>query len=401
MNTPTTTSTVPHIAALHTRHQKLSYRRPGKTPGALHVAGDPQTVGGFRGYALDMLAWMAACAFSAHTIKNRRIDLGYFIDWCEERAIQRPDEVTRALLERYRQHVFNYRRKDSGQPGSGLPLSHPSQTHRLVAVRMFFQWMARQHHLLYNPASELELPRRQRRLPRNILSVAEIEQILNAIDTAEANNPEPTGLGVRDRAMLETLYSTGMRRAELVALHTDDLDTERSTVHIRQGKGAKDRVVPIGARACRWIEKYLSTIRPLYREASGEPDSGALFLAKHGQGMQAKQLSVIVKKAIEAAHLERFKETHPNAACHLFRHACATHMLEAGADIRYIQALLGHAALTTTEVYTHVSILQLKAVHERTHPARMQATPEVIKRRRDDEQEPNRQVLRGNFTSQN
>jgi integrase/recombinase XerD len=144
-------------------------------------------------------------------------------------------------------------------------------------------------------------------------------------------------------------------------------------------------VVPIGERACRWIEKYLQAIRPLYLEASGEPDDGTLFLAKHGQGMQGKQLSVIVKKSIEAAQLERFKETHPNAACHLFRHACATHMLEAGADIRYIQALLGHSKLTTTEVYTQVSILQLKAVHEKTHPARMQASQETLERRRDDQ----------------
>src|SRR4029079_2479822 len=112
----------------------------------------------------------------------------------------------------------------------------------------------------------------------------------------------------------------------LVALHVDDLDLERGTIHIRQGKGAKDRVVPVGERACRWIEKYLAAIRPLYLEASGEPDTGALFLARHGQGMQGKQLSVVVKNVIEAAQLERFVDTHPNAACHLLRHACATHM---------------------------------------------------------------------------
>ena len=367
----------PTIPPLHTRNQKLSYRRPGKAPGAVRVAGDPETLGGFRGYVMDMLEWMAACAFSPMSIKARRIELGYFIDWCEERAVSRPDEVTRALLERYRQHVFNYRRKDTG-----AALSFQSQSKRLVSVRVFFQWMARQHHLLYNPASELELPRVQKRLPRNILTVAEIEQVLNAVDTLEANNPEPTGLGVRDRAMLETLYSTGMRRGELVALHTDDLDMERGTVHIRQGKGSKDRVVPIGERACRWIEKYLSAIRPLYLEASGEPDDGTLFLAKHGQGMRGAQLSGIVKKTLEAAQLERFKETHPNAACHLFRHACATHMLEAGADIRYIQALLGHSKLPTTEVYTQVSILQLKAVHEKTHPARMEVSAAQVNARR-------------------
>jgi integrase/recombinase XerD len=157
-----------------------------------------------------------------------------------------------------------------------------------------------------------------------------------------------------------------MRRAELVSLRIDDVDLERGTVLIRQGKGAKDRMVPIGARACRWIEKYLYTVRPLYID---DVDSAVLFLAKHGEGMQGKQLSVIVKKAIEAANLERFQDTHPNAACHLLRHACATHMLENGADIRFIQEMLGHAKLTSTQVYTRVSIAKLKAVHTATHPA--------------------------------
>ena len=343
--------------------------RPGKKPAPLRVAGDPTTAGGFHGYLVEFLDWTAARQFSVFTVKARRIELGYFVDWCEERSIQRPDEVTRAILERYRQHVFHYRTKSAE-----APLSFQTQAKRLISVRALFQWMARQHHLLYNPASELELPRQQQRLPRHILSVAEVEQVLNACDTTE-----PTGLGLRDRAMLEALYSTGMRRGELVNLRTDDVDLERGTLLIRQGKGNKDRVVPIGERACRWIEKYLYDVRPDYID--GE-DSATLFLAKHGEAMQGKQLSVIVKKTIEIANLERFQDTHPNAACHLLRHACATHMLENGADIRYIQALLGHADLSTTEVYTRVSILQLKAVHERTHPARMPGrggdrTPEV------------------------
>lgn len=330
--------------------------RPGKKPGALRLAGDPEQAGGFRAYLVDFLAWTAARQYSAMTVKARRIELGYFIDWCEERSIRRPDEVTRGILERYRQHVYTYRRKTDG-----APLSHQTQAKRLISVRAFFQWLARQHHLLYNPASELELPKQQQRLPRHILSVAEVEQVLNACDTSEP-------LGLRDRAMLETLYSTGMRRAELTNLRADDLDLNRGTVFVRQGKGAKDRVVPIGERACRWVERYLFQVRP---DLVDVDDDGALFLAKHGEGMQAKQLSVIVRNAIGRATLERFADTHPNAACHLLRHACATHMLENGADIRYIQALLGHADLSTTEVYTRVSIQQLKAVHEKTHPARM------------------------------
>jgi integrase/recombinase XerD len=330
--------------------------RPGKKPGALRLAGDPEQAGGFRAYLVDFLAWTAARQYSAMTVKARRIELGYFIDWCEERSIRRPDEVTRGMLERYRQHVYTYRRKTDG-----APLSHQTQGKRLISVRAFFQWLARQHHLLYNPASELELPKQQQRLPRHILSVAEVEQVLNACDTTDP-------LGLRDRAMLETLYSTGMRRAELTGLRADDLDLNRGTVFVRQGKGAKDRVVPIGERACRWVERYLFQVRP---DLVDVDDDGTLFLAKHGEGMQAKQLSVIVRNAIGRANLDRFADTHPNAACHLLRHACATHMLENGADIRYIQALLGHADLSTTEVYTRVSIQQLKAVHEKTHPARM------------------------------
>ena len=334
--------------------------RPGKKPGPLRVAGDPQIAGGFHGYLLDFIDWTAARRFSAMTVKARRIEVGYFIDWCEQRSIVRPDEVTRAILERYRQHVFVYRRKTDG-----APLSFTTQGKRLISVRAFFQWMARQHHLLYNPASELELPRQQQRLPRHILSVAEVEQVLNACDVSD---PHGNPLGLRDRAMLETLYSTGMRRGELTALRIDDVDLARGTVFVRQGKGGKDRVVPIGERACRWIEKYLFHVRP---DLVDVDDDGALFLARHGEGMQAKQLSVIVRNAIERANLERFQDVHPNAACHLLRHACATHMLENGADIRYIQALLGHADLSTTEVYTRVSITQLKAVHDKTHPARL------------------------------
>ena len=334
--------------------------RPGKKPAPLRVAGDPEVRGGFHGYLIEFIDWTAARQYSAMTVKARRIEVGYFIDWCEERSIVRPDEVTRGILERYRQHIFQYRRKTDG-----APLSHQTQGKRLISVRAFFQWMARQHHLLYNPASELELPRQQQRLPRHILSVAEVEQVLNACLHGEVST-DP--LGLRDRAMLETLYSTGMRRAELTGLRADDVDLNRGTVFVRLGKGAKDRVVPIGERACRWIERYLFQVRA---DLVDVDDDGTLFLAKHGQGMQAKQLSVIVRGAIARANLERFQGTHPNAACHLLRHACATHMLENGADIRYIQALLGHADLSTTEVYTRVSIQQLKAVHEKTHPARM------------------------------
>jgi integrase/recombinase XerD len=335
--------------------------RPGKTPGPLHFAGNPNQPNGFRPFLIDFIEWTQAMQYSGMTVKNRRIEMGYFIDWCEARSVNTPHDVTRAMLERYRQYIFTYRRQSDG-----LPLSPQTQAKRLVSVRAFFKWMARANHLLFNPASEMELPKQENRLPRNVLTVAEVAQILNVIDTGEA-----TGFGIRDRAMLETLYSTGLRRAELSNLNVHDIDMARGTLLVRLGKGKKDRMVPIGERALAWIRRYVEEVRPRYLDDENEP---ALFLSKHYERLTAKQLSGVAKKAVDGAALARVQASGPlGAACHLFRHACATHMLENGADIRFIQAMLGHASLTTTEVYTRVAIGKLKEIHDATHPARLHA----------------------------
>jgi integrase/recombinase XerD len=344
-------------------------RRKPRKPVPRHYAGDPSIRGGFRSYLIEFIEWTEAMNFSASLIKNRRVEMGYFIDWCEARSITTPHDVTRAILESYRQHVFAYRK-----PRDGLPLCFETQGRHLLSVRSFFKWMTRQHHLLFNPASELDLPKHEKRLPRHVLTVAEIAQILNVPDTGAAN-----GMGIRDRAIMETLYSTGMRRAELVNLDLTDLDIERGTVLIRQGKGKKDRMVPIGERASAWVARYVEEVRPRYVDEANEQ---VLFISTSYARMGGTAMSALVKKAIDGANLERVKQSGPlKSSCHLFRHACATHMLEGGADIRYIQALLGHANLQATEVYTRVAILQLKAVHERTHPARME-------RRNDAERAP-------------
>jgi integrase/recombinase XerD len=324
--------------------------RRGRKRGPERFAGDAAIPGGFRSYLIDFVQWMRELHYSEHTIRHRRIDLGYFIAWCEERSIRTPQEVTRAMLERYRAHVFGLRKAD------GQPLAFGNQFKRLMALRVFFKWMTRSHHLLFNPAAELELPKVEKRLPRHVLSVAEVEQILNQADVADP-------LGLRDRAILETLYSTGIRRQELLNLVLNDLDLERGTLMIRQGKGGKDRMVPIGERACAWLDRYLREVRP---SLTAEPDESTLFLSVSNEKLSANRLSEIVKSYLDGAGLPR------PGSCHLLRHACATHMLENGADIRYIQALLGHENLSSTEVYTRVSILKLKEVHEHTHPARLE-----------------------------
>lgn len=163
-----------------------------------------------------------------------------------------------------------------------------------------------------------------------------------------------------DRAMLEVIYCTGMRRMELSGLKLYDIDAERGTIMIRRGKGRKDRMVPISERALAWIEKYVAQVRP---ELVLDPDDGTLFLTADGQGFGLTRITQLVRNYVIAAKIGK------TGSCHMFRHTMATLMLENGADVRVIQQLLGHAKLETTQIYTQVSIRMLKRVHEQTHPA--------------------------------
>jgi len=164
-----------------------------------------------------------------------------------------------------------------------------------------------------------------------------------------------------------------MRRSELASLTVDDWNRERSTISIRQGKGGRDRVVPLGARGAVWLGRYLDDVRP--RLARG-PEEQILFLTDYAERFKKNRLGDLVRRYLDWAGIAI------PGACHLLRHACATHMLENGADIRYIQEMLGHAQLTTTEIYTHVSIDKLQQIHAATHPAGK------LQRREKDESAP-------------
>lgn len=284
--------------------------------------------------------------YSQATITNREDYLALFLSWCKERSLTRPQEITRPILQRYQRHLFYFR-----TPG-GKALSFRSQVNRIVPLRTFFQWLTRENVLLYNPASELVLPKLERRLPRAVLTADEAEAVLAMPDTEDF-------LGVRDRAILEVFYSTGMRRMEVASLNLFDLDADRGTIIVRQGKGKRDRMIPIGERAVAWCQKYLDEVRPslVYGE-----DDGTLFLTQRGEVFTPDRLSQMVTGYVEAADIGK------RGSCHLFRHAMATLMLEGGADIRFIQEMLGHAELTTTQIYTKVAIQKLKEIHTATHP---------------------------------
>ncbi len=308
---------------------------------------DPE---GFQSLLQQFLEWLQVQHFSACTVTNHRKYLGYFIKWATQRGLTKPAEVTQPIIERYQRFVFHYR-----QP-SGDPLSAGSQHSQLTPLKNWFRWLVRQHHIGYNPAGELELPKLGQRLPRTVLTAREAELVLAVPDVKKPR-------GLRDRAILETLYSTGLRRLELSALCRFDVDRERGTVMVRQGKGKKDRVIPIGERALAWIDRYEQEARP--KLLVGDQAGDVLFLTHLGTPLRPGALTALVREYVDAAQLGK------HGACHLWRHTMATLMLENGADVRYVQEMLGHVKLTTTQVYTRVSIKKLKEVHTATHPARL------------------------------
>jgi integrase/recombinase XerD len=298
------------------------------------------------------LDWLRERNYSEETIRTRTNDIDHFIDWCQQRSLEDPTEVTQPILEGYQRTLYYYRQ------ANGKPLSFRSQYHRLSSVRLYFRWLTRQHHTLFNPAAELEMPKVGKRLPRDILTAQEADWVIQQPDVS-------TPVGVRDRAMLETFYSTGVRRKELASLKLYDLEMSRRTLLVREGKGLKDRVIPIGQRALTWTLRYLKEVRPRWVV---EPDEGILFLTMEGRSfVKGTELSAIVHKYIEKAQIGK------SGGCHVYRHTMATLMLENGADIRYIQEMLGHSDLNATQVYTHVAINKLREIHRATHPAEQPA----------------------------
>lgn len=269
-----------------------------------------------------------------------------FIAWSDERGVTHPQQVTRQVIERYQRWLYHYRKRD------GSPLSIAGQRCKLVPLRGFFRWLTRVAEIPVNPAADMELPRKIKRLPRVVLTAEEAERVMACVDLG-------TPIGLRDRAMLEVLYATGVRRHELASLELGDIEAERAVMLIREGKGGKDRLLPMGERALYWVTEYLERGRP---QLAWNAEDKTLFLGAEGKRLSALWLSTLIAKRVDAAQLGK------RGGCHLWRHTMATLMLEGGADLRFIQAMLGHAELSTTQIYTQVAIRQLQAVHAMTHP---------------------------------
>lgn len=303
--------------------------------------------GGLCHRMVQYLEWQRERNGTEQGLRQREHQLTQFLLWCEERGLERPESIPLRVLEQYQRHLYHARKRD------GNPLSVTTQCNRLAALKSLFGWLTRHHHISANPAADLVMPKQGVKLPKDVLSHQEAEQLLSFPDVN-------TVRGLRDRAMLEVLYSTGMRRMELAGLTVQSINHDSGAVMIRQGKGRKDRLIPVGERARQWVRRYLDTARP---QLADFPPNDVLFLAKDGQGFSPEGLSDHVGRMIRDSGLRE------RGSCHLLRHTMATQMLEHGAELRWIQAMLGHADISTTQIYTRVSIRALREIHRATHPA--------------------------------
>ncbi len=314
---------------------------------------DPAAPGSLRTLAALHLEHLRVRHFSEGTVSNRNNLLRVFVEWAEERSVRDGAQVSAVVVERYQRFLYHQYRKDDGQP-----LSITAQRKRLLALVGLFSWAVKAKHLAANPAADLDLPRDSKLLPRAVFSTADVAAILAQPDLS-------TTKGLRDRAIMEVLYSTGIRRTELSRLKLYDIERDRGLLLIREGKGRQDRYVPLGAAALAWIDRYLADVRP---GLVVEPDEGHVFLNLTGEALGAGGLGYELRQYITAAGI-----TH-RGACHQFRHAFATHLLEAGCDIRFIQEMLGHAKLDTTAIYARVTVGALKTMHARFHPSETRTT---------------------------
>lgn len=285
--------------------------------------------------------------YAKATVDLYGLNLRAFTAWAAERGIERVVDVDLALLREHQSglvsHITRY----------GRPMSLYAQSIRVTALKVFFADLLKREVILVDAARDLEHPRLAPRSPPVLIPTPrEMMRILTAPDT-------DTLMGIRDRAILELLYGTGLRNRELRQLAPWDIDLVDGSVTVRRGKGQKNRVVPLGRAAQRWVARYLEHVRPRWAR---RPNVKALFLTSAGGPLDCSTLNVLVRLHVRAARVTK------RVTVHTFRHACATHMLQGGADIRHVQQLLGHRSLLSTAIYTHLVLRDLQCAHRRYHP---------------------------------
>ncbi|MBU0759428.1 MAG: tyrosine recombinase XerC [Candidatus Omnitrophica bacterium] len=270
---------------------------------------------------------------SRHTLTNYKIDLKEFNESVKDKALEGITHIdVRLFLARMKEKNFSKR----------------TVARKMAALRSFFRFLCREGYMKSSPASSLKTPKLDKKLPL-FLNTNEVIKLIESPDVSDV-------YGLRDRAILETLYSSGIRVSELVALNRDSIDFIGGVLKVF-GKGKKERLAPIGDRACRAIRSYLEKL-----DAASLKDKKAVFVNKSGRRMTDRAVRRVVEKYINRTSLNH------KISPHALRHTFATHLLDRGADLRSVQELLGHANLSTTQIYTHVTTERLKSIYDKVHP---------------------------------
>lgn len=294
-------------------------------------------------------------AYSPETLKTRNLTLSRFLHFLAMRGVPRGQAGALSDIRRVSEadiaaYVFRLARKKTR---FGRPSTPRTQGESLSVIRHFFGFLVKTRVIFQDPARDFDLPRVVHQLPRHVPNSLQTQRLM------DAPNSE-TPLGRRDRAILELLYGSGLRAGELRRLDLTHLDLEKGIVFVSRGKGAKDRMTPLSVRSIASLALYLLEARPLLAK---KPRELALFLSLQGTRMGKSTLQERLKVHARAARLSSL------TTLHSLRHACATHLLQGGASIRHIQAILGHRHLQSTAIYTRVNTKDLAKVLERAHPS--------------------------------
>lgn len=296
--------------------------------------------------------WLSARRRSSSNRDQHSPHLVYWMKFLEAEQIQFK-EATVETFNSYQAWLLNYTTR------FGRPLAINSQLNILCALKVFYTFLHESGHLLHNPAENLRLPKERKTLPTDILTASEARRLLKQPDLNTVS-------GFRDRTMLEVLYSCGLRISELRQLKEKDFDSFNRTLCVREGKGDKDRLVPVGGTACRYLGDYIAQVRPLLLKEQTE----LLFLNRFGRMFGVSGICKKLKGYVRAAKIEK------TITVHSFRHTLATSMLSKGAELRHIQAILGHDHLHTTERYTKIVKTELRRVQAKHHPREAIDLPE-------------------------
>jgi len=276
---------------------------------------------------------------SRNTLESYRRDLDKFAVWLEQQGRASMLEATHADIQGFLAHLVG-----------GEKAKATSTSRAISSLKRLFRYLLRQNKISADPTLQIATPKLPRSLPKS-LTEQDVELLLNAPDVQ-------TLLGLRDRTMLEVLYATGLRVSELVTLSVAQVSLDMGVVRV-MGKGSKERLVPLGEEALDWIKRYLADGRSAL--LAGKL-SDALFVTQRGEGMTRQMFWYLIKKHARNGGLNK------SLSPHTLRHAFATHLLNHGADLRVVQMLLGHADISTTQIYTHVARERLKQLHARHHP---------------------------------